>query len=387
MNTLQTCFNIDDLGKLAKKRLPKPVIDYIEGGADDEVTLARNCSAFNQYHIVPKALQDVSTISTNTQVMGCEIPFPFYISATGFSGMMCPKDGELAGVRAAAKYNTLYTASTFSNRSLEEIAQASDQDKLFQVYVLSDAGFSDQLLDRVKKAGYKGLCLTIDTVVGGNRERDSRSGLAIPPKLTLKSALQYALRPKWTLQYLLSSTSMTMGNFPDMPQPSMGDSEAFTLAMGKLFKKDLTWDDAKKMIQRWDGYFAFKGIMSAEDALKAKEAGATAVILSNHGGRQLDGSPAPVDLVAEVRAAVGPDMEIIVDGGIRRGTDIFKALALGANACSLGRAYVRGLSAGGQAGVERALELMNKEFERCMILAGCSSIDQIGPEHLRYIKD
>ena len=384
MYRLKSCINIDDLGRLAAKRVPLPVSDYVEGGADDEVTLRHNCSAFNHYQIVPKALQDVSVINTQTQVMGCEMALPFYISATGFSGMMCPKDAELAGVRAAAKFDVLYTASTFSNRSLEEIAQAAHSDKLFQVYVLSDKALASQLNQRAKAAGFKGMVLTIDTIVGGNRERDTRSGLSIPPRLTLKSTLQFMLRPRWLVQYLLSDGA-NLGNFPQLPKVSMTDSQAFVIALSKLFKKDLTWADAEHMIQEWGGPFAIKGIMSVEDALRAKQAGASAVILSNHGGRQLDGSPAPIELVADVRAAIGPEIEIIVDGGIRRGTDIFKALALGANACSLGRAYVRGLSAGGQAGAEKALEILKAEFERCMTLTGCSSIDQIGSEHIRQL--
>ncbi|OPX55400.1 L-lactate dehydrogenase (cytochrome) [Oceanospirillum multiglobuliferum] len=384
MNRLKSCINIDDLGRLAAKKVPFPVNNYVEGGADDEVTLKQNCHSFNRYQIVPKALQDVSRISTATRVMGCEIALPFYISATGFSGMMCPQDAELAGVRAAAKFDTLYTASTFSNRSLEEIAQASAGDKLFQVYVLNDKTLAQQLNQRAKQAGFKAMVLTVDTIVGGNRERDARSGLSIPPRLTVKSAMQYMMRPRWLIHYLLSDGAR-LGNFPHLPKVSMTDSQAFVIAMGKLFKKDLTWADAEAMIQNWGGPFAIKGIMSVEDALRAQQAGASAVILSNHGGRQLDGCPAPIDLVAEVRAAVGDQMEIIVDGGIRRGTDIFKALALGANACSLGRAYVRGLSAGGQEGVEKALSILKAEFERCMILAGCSSIDQINASHIRRL--
>lgn len=384
MLTLKSCINIDDLGRLAARKVPFPVNDYVEGGADDEVTLKRNSDGFGHYQIVPKALQDVSSICTKTHVMGCDIDLPFYISATGFSGMMCPTDAELAGVRAAAKFNTLYTASTFSNRSLEEIAQASHSDKLFQVYVLDDAELATRLNQRAKDAGFKGMVLTIDTIVGGNRERDARSGLSIPPRLTVKSTLQYMLRPVWLFHYLRGDGA-NMGNFPEMPKVTLGDSKAFVEAMSKLFKKDLTWADAEHMIQQWGGPFAIKGIMSVQDALRAKEAGASAVILSNHGGRQLDCTPSPIELVEEVRQAVGPEMEIIVDGGIRRGTDIFKALALGANACSLGRAYVRGLSAGGQAGAEKALSILEGEFKRCMILAGCSSIDQIGPEHVRKI--
>ncbi|WP_028303360.1 alpha-hydroxy acid oxidase [Oceanospirillum maris] len=384
MRNLKSCINIDDLARLAAKKVPAPVYDYVEGGADDEVTLIRNSQGFQSYQIVPKALQDVSTIQTRTRILGCQTALPFYISATGFSGMMCPKDAELAGARAASRFGIPYTASTFSNRSLEQISNCAASDKFFQVYVLDDENLALDLNLRAKQAGYKAMVLTIDTIVGGNRERDARSGLTIPPSLTLKSTLQYMLRPKWLMQYLLSDGA-SMGNFPHLPKVSLGDSQAFVEAMSKLFKKDLTWNDARRMINEWQGPFAIKGIMSASDALKAKEAGASAVILSNHGGRQLDGTPAPIELVEEVRAAVGPEMEIIVDGGIRRGTDVFKALALGANACSLGRAYVRGLSAGGEAGVIHALNLLKTEFERCMILAGCSSVDQIGPEHIRKV--
>ena len=385
MLTLKSCINIDDLGRLAAWKVPFPVNDYVEGGADDEVTLRRNREGFGDYQIVPQGLQDVSQISTHTRIMGCDSALPFYISATGFSGMMYPKEAELAGVRAAAKFAVPYTASTFSNRSLEEISQASTGDKLFQVYVLDDEKLAAELNQRARQAGFKGMVLTIDTIVGGNRERDARSGLTIPPKLTVKSVMQYMLRPWWLIGYL-QSDGASMGNFPHMPKVSLKDSQAFVIAMSKLFKKDLTWSDAEDMIQKWGGPFAVKGIMSASDAVRACQAGASTIILSNHGGRQLDGVPSPIELVEEVRAAVGPDVEIIVDGGIRRGTDIFKALALGANSCSLGRAYVRGLSAGGQAGVEKALSILKAEFERCMILAGCSSIDQIGPEHIRRIR-
>lgn len=381
---LTSCLNIDDLGRLAARKVPRPVYDYIEGGADDEVTLLQNSASFNRYQIVPKALQDVSQISTATWVFGCELALPFYISATGFSGMMCPQEAELAGVKAAATFNTLYTASTFSNRSLEQIAAGSNADKLFQVYVLNDKALATELNQRAKAAGFKGMVLTVDTIVGGNRERDARSGLSIPPKLTMRSTLQYLQRPAWLYHYMRSDGA-NLGNFPQLPKVSMKDSRAFVEAMGKLFKKDLTWDDARAMIEAWGGPFAIKGVMSVADALKAQEVGASAVILSNHGGRQLDGCPAPIDLVAEVRAAVGPEMEIIVDGGIRRGTDIFKALALGANACSLGRAYVRGLSAGGQAGAEKALAILKSEFERCMILAGCASVSDISAEHIRTL--
>lgn len=384
MLTLKSCINIDDLGKLAARKVPFPVNDYVEGGADDEVTLLRNRQGFDRYQIVPQALQDVSRICTRTQIMDCDMALPFYISATGFSGMMCPKDAELAGVRAAAKFNIPYTASTFSNRSLEEIAQAASGNKLFQVYVLDDKALASDLNRRAKAAGYKGMMLTIDTIVGGNRERDARSGLSIPPRLTLKSTLQYMMRPWWLIQYM-KGDGANMGNFPQLPRVSLKDSQAFVIAMSKLFKKDLTWADAEQMIEEWGGPFAIKGIMSVQDALRAKEAGASAIILSNHGGRQLDCVPSPIELVEDVRQAVGPEIEIIVDGGIRRGTDIFKALALGANACSLGRAYVRGLSAGGQPGVEKALAILKAEFERCMILAGCASIDQITPEHIRRI--
>ena len=371
--------NINDLHKLSKKRLPRPIYDYMAGGADDEVALGNNIAGFSRYQLVPQALRDVTRIDTTTRVLGCDIDLPFFISPIGQPRFFHP-DSDLAGARAAAKFNTIFSLSSFSSNTLEEVAAVSTAPKMFQVYVLSDADLNRRILDRCKAANYNALCLTVDTVVGGNRERDLRNGLTIPPKLSLASIFEFARKPRWVYNYLRDN-GRDLANLDDAP--SSKDAADFVQYMSGLLERHLTWEYAEEMINYWGGPFAIKGVMSAQDALRAVEIGASAVIISNHGGRQLDSAPAPIEMVAEIREAVGDKLEIIVDGGIRRGSDIMKALALGADACSIGRPYVYGLGAGGQAGVERSLEILKSELIRDMTLAGCASVADITPELIR----
>lgn len=373
------CFNIESLHQLAKKRLPKAIFDYMAGGADDEKALANNTSAFDRYQLIPNVLKDVRSINIKSKVFGCEIDMPFYISPIGQSRFFHP-DSDIAGAKAAAKHNTLFTLSTFSGKPLEEVAQATKSDKAYQVYVLTDKEQNKRLLDRCKKAGYKALVLTVDTIVAGNRERDLVNGLTIPPKLSVSSAFDFACKPRWVFNYV-TDKGRDLANLENVP--SMKDTSQFLGYMKGLLEPNLTWQHAKDMIDYWGGAFAIKGIVSVEDAIKAVEIGATSIILSNHGGRQLDSAPAPIEIIKEIRAAVGDDIEIIVDGGIRRGSDIIKAIALGANACSIGRAYVYGLAAGGQAGVERAISLLKSEVERDMALLGCTELSQLNTSMIR----
>ncbi len=376
---LNKCLNIEDLHKLAKKKLPKAIYDYMAGGADDEKALANNSSAFDRYQLVPKILQDVSKIDLKTTVLGCDMDLPFYISPIGQSRFFHP-DCDLAGVRAAEKFNTLFTLSTFSGKLLEEVSKETTAAKAFQVYVMTNEAENRRLIDRCKAANYKALMLTVDTIVGGNRERDLRNGLTIPPKLSLSSILDFAMKPKWVWNYI-TDTGKDLINLENAPDAK--DATNFLKYMSNLLERNLTWQHAKEMIEYWDGPFAIKGIVSAQDAKHAVAIGATTLILSNHGGRQLDSSPAPIEMVQEIRAAVGDDVEIIVDGGIRRGSDIIKAIALGANACSIGKAYVCGLGAGGQAGVEKALSILKAEVERDMALIGCTDLSQLNPSMIR----
>jgi len=374
-NLLKRCLNIADLNKRARRSLPSPIYGYLERGADDEYSLQNNTAAFDYYQLQPRSLNDVSNINMQTRVLGCDIDWPVILSPTGMTRMFHP-GGELAAARAADKFGTLYSASTFSTVDLEAIAAATQAPKMFQVYVLTDHGLNDELIDRSKAAGYNALCLTVDTVVGGNREEVFRSGMTVPPKLTAKTALQFAAKPGWVFDYI-TNPKWDLANLADAPGMNDNSGESFAIYMGGLLENKLTWAHAERMIQRWNGPFAIKGIMSAEDARRAVDIGATAIMVSNHGGRQLDTTPAPIELVAEVREAVGDDVDIILDGGVRRGTHVLKALALGATACSIGRPYLYGLATAGQQGVERALELLRAEIERDMILAGCNRVSAV----------
>lgn len=374
--------NIADLHRCARGRLPFPVYQYLERGADDEYSLANNISAFDRYQLQPRALADVSRIDTRTRVLGCDLQWPVFLAPTGMTRLF-HHAGEEAVARAAARAGTLYSASTFSSTDLESIAVASPGPKMFQIYVVTDELLNQQLLCRARDAGYDSLCLTIDTVVGGNREAVARAGMNIPPKLGVRSALQFAARPGWVWNYL-RHPKWDLANLSSQLTPDRKGKRDMAGYLGGLLERRLNWSHAQRIIRQWNGPFAIKGILSVADARRALEMGATAIIISNHGGRQLDGTPAPIELVAEIRQAVGPDVDLIVDGGIRRGTHILKALALGATACSIGRPYLYGLAAAGEAGVDRALQMLRSELERDMTLAGCASIADIGPDLIRH---
>ena len=378
---VNNCLNINDLAKKSKKKLPLPVFDYLERGSDDEYSLKNNSSAYDQLQLLSKVLVDVSHIDTSTQILGQNIDWPVILSPTGFSQMYHP-EGELAVARATEKSGTLYTLSTFSNYDIEAVAAASAGPKMFQVYVLTDHGLNDELIERCKAAHYDALCLTVDTIVSGNREAILRSGMSMPPKLTLKSLLQIAAKPQWIINYIKTG-GFSLGNIESSSAASNRGNKTLQEYIGGLLEPKLTWQHAERMIVQWGKPFTLKGIMSVEDAKRAVDIGASAIMISNHGGRQLDCTPSPVELIADIRSAVGDNLEIIADGGIRRGTDVIKALAMGANACSIGRPYLYGLTCAGQSGVERALEILRTELERNMTLLGASSIEEINGYSVR----
>ncbi len=384
MSSIDSCLNVSDLQKKARSKLPKPIFQFLEDGSDDEYSLGNNTTAFDRYQIKPQSLADVSQIDMSTHVLGQRIDWPVFLAPTGQSKMFHP-EGELAVARAAHHCGTLYSLSTFSTFDLEAVARETSGPKMFQVYVLSDSGLNDEIIDRCKAAQYQALCLTVDTVVPGNRESVTRSGMTVPPKLTAKSAMQFAMRPGWIWDYL-TNPAWQLANLTGSPDMSKDRGSTLAQYLGGLLERKLTWAHAERMINRWGGPFAVKGIMNGEDARRAVDIGATAIMISNHGGRQLDATPAPIELVAEIREAVGDDIDVIVDGGVRRGTHVVKALAMGATACSIGRPYLYGLASGGQAGVERALNLLRSEVERNMILAGCSSLDAIRSSLLRDLE-
>ncbi|RMD90549.1 MAG: alpha-hydroxy-acid oxidizing protein [Alphaproteobacteria bacterium] len=378
---LSDCTNIADLRRLAKRRLPAPIFGYLEGGADDEWSCANNSRAFDRYELVTEVLADIAIIDMKTTVLGREVAAPLLLSPTGMSRLF-HHDKELAVARAAARAGLFYTLSTVATASIEEVAAASAGPKMFQVYVFKDRGLTRELVARAKTAGYDALCLTVDTPVAGNRERDLKSGLALPPRLSPASIAAFARHPIWVAR-ALASRDFTLANVAHHAAAAPGEATSVAAYVHAQFDRSLTWADAEWLASEWNGPLVIKGILVPDDAREAARVGARAVMISNHGGRQLDGTPAPIDQLRPIRDAVGDDLELIVDGGIRRGTHVVKALALGADACSIGRPYLYGLAAGGEAGVARALTLLLEEIERDMALLGTRSIDRITRRHVQ----
>ena len=381
MTQLARAYNIADLRSLARRRLPLPIFDYIDGGADDEWTLRRNSRAYSSYEIVPDVLNDVSSIGTGTNLFGQAVDWPLMLSPTGLNRMFHPQ-AELAVARAAARHGLLYCLSTLGTTRLERLAEAFGGPKVFQIYIFKDRGLTAEFVSRCKSAGFHGLALTVDTPVAGNRERDRVNGLTIPPRLTLKSLLSFALHPRWSVP-ALSGSRFDLANVSHRVDAlAFGPMSLFDY-IGQQFDRSVTWRDLEWLAGEWGGPLAVKGIMTPADAKRATSCGATGIMISNHGGRQLDGAPPPVEQIAGVRDAIGDGFDVICDGGVRRGSDVVKALALGATACSIGRPYLYGLAAGGEAGVGRALSLLREEFERTMILAGVNDIARLRRRHVR----
>ncbi len=374
---------MEDFNSRAKASLPSPLYHYIEGGADDEITRYHNTEAFNQYQIIPRVLEDVTQVDMQTTVLGCTVDWPVLLAPTGMTRFF-HHEGERAVARAADKFKTMYSLSTVSTTTIEDVAAATQGPKMFQLYVLRDPAINEELIDRCRLAKYDALCLTVDTVVQGNRERDLRTGMTVPPKPTLNGFVGFATRPSWCYRYF-TSPALEMANLAH--HIADGSSKVSSLGhyINGQFDRALNWRAAELIAERWQGQFAIKGIISAEDARRALDIGATAVIISNHGGRQLDTVPAPIEQVAEIADAVGGKMDIILDGGVRRGTHVLKALAMGATACMMGRPYLYGLAAGGQTGVERVLELLRNEIERAMILSGRPSLDKLDASFIRKL--
>ena len=379
---INDCYNFEDFRKLAKKKLPSPIFHYIDGGADDEVTLNRNTNAFNDCDLVPNILASVGEPDLSTTVFGRKIDMPLFLSPTAMQSLYTP-EGDKASARAAEKFGTMYSMSTMASFSIEEIANISSGPKLFQLYVHKDQSITDDLIDRCRRANFDGLCLTVDTLVAGNRERDHRTGFTTPPKLTLESLLSFAMRPEWVFKYL-TNKKFELANIKHKTDKGTNIAKSVIDYINEQYDPKMNWKDAEYCIKRWNGPFALKGVMSVDDAKRAIDIGCTAIMISNHGGRQLDGSRSPFDQVKAISDAVGDKLEIILDGGIRRGTHVLKALAAGATACSFGKAFLFSLGAGGQKGVERLLDNMQKEIRRNMILMGCKKIEDLDASKIIY---
>ena len=378
---IKNCNNVDDFRKMAKSRLPSPLFHYIDGGADDELTLKRNTKAYDDYFLVPNGLSDVANINLSTKILGQKVNSPLFLAPSGMNRLF-HHDGERATSRAAEKYGNYYSLSTLSSVSIEEIGKLTKSPKMFQIYIHKDRALTYELIDRCKKANFTSLCLTIDTIVAGNRERDLRTGMTMPPKFTPSSLISFAMRPRWVYNYL-THEGFKLSNLEGKTEKGSKESISVIDYLNSQFDTNLSWDDAQKAIEAWGGPFAIKGVMSVEDAKRSVDIGASAIMISNHGGRQLDSSPAPFDLLSDIVDAVGDKIEIICDGGIRRGTHILKALALGANACSMGRPYLYGLAAAGQPGVESVLASFESELKRNMMLMGVNKLSQLDRSKIR----
>ena len=380
--SLNDCYNFEDFRRLAKKNLPAPIFHYIDGGSDDEVTLKRNTESFLKCDLVPNILAGVGEPDLSTTVFGQKIDMPLFLSPVAMQRLF-HHEGDKASARAAEKFGTFYSMSTMATSSIEEISNISGGPKMFQIYIHKLKGLTDNLIDRCKSSGFKSMCLTVDTVTAGNRERDHHWGFTTPPKLTLKSILSFMKRPSWTFNYL-THEKFQMSNVKDFTKKGTSIAKGVMEYINEQYDPAMSWKDAEYCIKRWGGPFAIKGLMSVEDAKRAVDIGASAILLSNHGGRQLDGSRSPFDQLPAIKDAVGDKLEIILDGGIRRGTHVIKALSLGATACSFGKGFLFGLGAGGQAGVEQVLKRMRDELRRDMILLGCKSIKELNSTKIAY---
>jgi isopentenyl diphosphate isomerase/L-lactate dehydrogenase-like FMN-dependent dehydrogenase len=378
---LAHCHNFHDFRELARQRLPAPIFDYIDGAADDETTYRRNTESFERCDLVPNVLRGVDAVDLSVTIMRQRLGLPVYCSPTALQRLF-HHEGERAVAAAAAKFGTMFGVSSLGTVSLEDVRKAYGTPQVYQFYFHKDRGLNRAMLQRAKEAKVNVMMLTVDSITGGNRERDLRTGFSIPFRLTAAGMLEFARKPMWGLNYL------THERF-SMPQlDAHVDFGGDALSIGRYFTDmldpSMTWDDVAQMVREWDGEFCLKGVMSVEDAKRAAAIGCTGIVLSNHGGRQLDGSRAAFDQLGEVVDAVGDRLDVIMDGGVQRGTHVMKALSLGAKAVGLGRYYLFPLAAAGQPGVERALGLMKAELERDMKLMGCRTIGELSRDNLRF---
>ena len=381
MTTLNNCNNVNDFRRLAKKKLPFPIFHYIDGAAEDEVTYRRNTESFEKCFLVPNVLKSVKEIDLGISILGKKIDLPFFLSPTALQRLF-HYQGEYAVAKAAEKFNTFFGISSLSTVSIDDIKLIKTP-KIFQLYFHKDKGLTDSMIQKCKYSKIDALALTVDTITGGNRERDLRTGFTSPPRLTMKSFLSFLFSPNWTLNYLFRK-KFDLPFLSEYVKEGTDVKVSISDYFSNMLDQNMNWKDAENIRKSWGGTFCLKGIMSSDDAKKAVDIGADAIMISNHGGRQLDGSRSPFDQLEEIVDKVGGKIEIICDGGIRRGTHMLKALSMGANACSGGRMYLYALAAGGQNGVYKAILNLKKELETDMKLMGCKTIKELNRNNLRF---
>ena len=378
---LKDCHSFGDFRELARRKLPSPIFNYIDGAADDETTYERNTKSFEDCDLVPNVLRGVENIDMSVEVLGQKLEMPIYCSPTALQRVF-HHQGEYAVAAAADKYGTLFGVSSLGTVSLSEVRKKYNGPQCYQFYFHKDRSLNQVMLENAKQANVDVMMLTVDTITGGNRERDLKTGFSIPFKLSLNGIYEFAAKPMWAINYLTHEkfSLPQLDDHVDMSDGPISIGRYFT----EMLDPCLNWDDVAKMVEYWDGQFCLKGVMSVEDAKKAVEIGCTGIVISNHGGRQLDGSRSPFDQLSEIVDAVGDDIDVIMDSGIQRGTHVLKALSLGAKAVGGGRFYLFALAAAGQEGVERALELMRLEIERDMRLMGVSSVSELNKDNIRF---
>ena len=378
-SSLARAYSIEDLRRLAKRRLPRAVFDFFDGGAEDEVTLRDNCAAFERVRLAPKMLVGVARIDTETILLGERSKLPIAVGPTGGVGFGWPR-GDIGIARAAAAAGIPYTLSTMATASIERVAREAGGRLWFQAYIFKKRDMTMQLIERARQLGYEALMITVDVPVGGKRERDFRNHFAVPFCFTGKNLLDFASRPAWALSMLRHGLPV-LENVASLAPEATNTSEIAS-SVGRFWDPDFDWDGLKEMRDRWPGKMLVKGILRADDAERLAGVGVDAVVVSNHGGRQLDGALATLDALPPIVRAVKGRMSVFVDGGIRRGVDVVKALALGAEGAMIGRATLFGAAAGGEAGAARAIEILRDELVRAMQLCGTRTVREIGPDLL-----
>jgi L-lactate dehydrogenase (cytochrome) len=367
---LSACHDIYELRRSARRVIPRPVFDYVDGAADEELSMAANVRAFRRWRFQPRALTGITKVDTATRLLDRDLTLPLVLAPTGYTRMMHPA-GVNAVARAAQRHGLPYTLSTMGTTCIEDVVAAAQPDLWFQLYIQKDEGLTKELVNRAATAGYRVLVITVDTLLTGHRTRDERNGLIIPPALTLQTLGNIAVKPGYWMR-MLRSEAIDFANFT-----GGGPGVTTIEGTGTMFNPTVSWDDIAALRSRWPGKLVIKGPLSPADAARAVEVGADGLQLSNHGGRQLDRTVPSVDLIAPVRAAVGPDVAVVVDSGVRHGADIAVALALGADACAIGRAYLYGLMAGGEPGVDKVIDILTDQFVRTLHLMGITSVAEL----------